>query len=1005
MSISLLRQLWQKPEVPPLAIIVIVFLLFFWPATLTGQLLVFSDSLIYSYPLRVVAFDAIRHGSLPLWTPAILSGYPLLSMAQLGLGYPMTWFYLLLPGYWAEQIYILIPYLLAPAFTYAYLRQVDCSRAASLLGGLSFTYGGMMAGGLAHNGMFTNAVMWLPLMLIAIERARTGCVPLCLLGVAGAYSMSVLTGIGQAFLYTGLIALAYAAFITFVVPPSGSQSLRERFRLHLYFLNAGLRTWRPLIACIGGMTLATGVAAFQILETLRAQRRSIRSELTYEVFSGGGFTPWQTVKAFFAPYHHLNWEATPTVNLLAGLLAVAAVVAALRAPSQQRRTFFWIGLGLFGWLLMLGDHTPLYRWAFHVPLFNRFRLPWRHVFEWSFAVSVLAAFGFDALQKWDRVQPVRRWGQTKVRPTFVVFSVSVVLAGIGWWLASGLKMAAGESLLKNGDSTQYITMSQPVWLAWKAGFALLALLAIRWYWQQQSTRFRASSLAWIIVSACCLEAFMLVSVWWYPYARHARYFQSVSAATQFLKSYPLNQYGERQRPGQHQAALHQNTQVADVPRRVSDDHLYRIYTSAVDYAPLNREMAGIFNLSALQGFQNAAGYEPLMLEKYNRAFEGRWSFHTPWFGAPTDPQILSPDWQVLDLLNTRYLIEFSTSKSRTIEKNGVLFAATDIPISLASGEAVVLTGSAAPADALSIVSAMANSNHLAQDQPVARIAFHTTDGRVIERELKAGRDTAEWAHERSDVKLNIKHNLAPVFDALPGDAQNSFPSNRYWTRIDLGEKVLVDRVEIANVASIASLAISKAALYDSSSRNTFMLSRRLPAHWQKIYDQDDVQIYENPRAMPRAWLVPHADAVSSDEAFRRIRGKSEMPFDPKLTVLLEAPPEKLAGLSPGNFSADAGVKITDYAPNHLIIETRADKPSVLVASEINYPGWEATIDGQRVNIYAVDYLLRGMILPAGEHHVEMRYTAPAARNGAVISGLSLLAMIGLLIKARRHLQA
>ncbi|HEX9002463.1 MAG TPA: YfhO family protein [Blastocatellia bacterium] len=962
----------ECPRSGALVVIAVVFLLFFWPATLTGQLLIFSDSLIYSYPLRVVAFDAIRHGSLPLWTPAILSGYPLLSMAQLGVGYPLTWFYLVFPGYWAEQIYVLVPYLLAPAFTYAYLRQIGGSRPASLLAGLSFTYGGMMAGGLAHNGMFTNAVMWLPLMLIVVERARTGRFALCLLGVAGAYSMSVLTGIGQAFLYTGLVALAYAAFISLVVPPDDSVSPPHGSV-------PKLRTWRPLIVCAGGMALAAGVAAFQILETLRAQRRSIRSELTYEVFSGGGFAPWQTVKAFFAPYHHLNWEATPTINLLAGLLAVVAIVAALRAPARHRRTFFWIGLALLGWLLMLGDHTPLYRLAYHVPVFNRFRLPWRHAFEWSFAVSVLAAFGLDALRKWDRLQPVYRQGQTEVRPTFsVALFVSLIVVGVGWWIASDLRMAAGEALLKNGDSTQYVTLTQPAWLAWKIGFALLALLTIGWCWQLRASRFRGALLALAVISACCLEAFMLVSVWWFPYARPSAYFQTVPAATQFLKERSL-------------------------------EHS-RIYTSAVDYSQLNREMTGMFNLSALYGFQNAAGYEPLMLEKYNRAFEGRWSFHTPWFGAPTDPQILSPRWQVLNLLNTRFLVEFSTAKTRSIEKDGVPFPAIDIAISLTSGASAPLTGSATAVDSLSIVSALANSNHLAQNETVAQIVIHTADGRRIQRELKAGRDTAEWAHERPDVKPNIKHKLAPVFDSLPGDAENgiqaNWAANRYWSRIELGDKVSVDRVEITNVAPIASLAISKAALYESSTRKAVLLTRRLPDHWQKVHDHDDVRIYENPHAMPRAWLTAQAEAVSSDEALRRIRGHTEpgmgeKTFDPKVTTLLEAPPEKLAGLNAMSFAAAAEARITNYTPNQLIIETKADKPSVLVASEINYPGWEATVDGRRTDIYAANYLLRGIILPAGEHRVEMRYLAPAARNGAVISGLSLLVMIGLLFTARR----
>ncbi|MGH9801352.1 MAG: hypothetical protein ACRD82_13375, partial [Blastocatellia bacterium] len=294
-----LSRFWQskkfKTEAMALLVVAVFFVLFFWPATLKGLLLVFSDSLVYSYPLRVVAFDAIRHGSLPLWTPTVLSGYPLLSMAQLGIAYPLTWFYLFLPGYWAEQVYVLAPYLLTPCFTYAYLRQIGRSRAAALLAGLSFTYGGMMVGGLGHNGMFTNAVMWLPLMLVAIERARTGRFELCLAGFAGAFSMSLLTGIGQAFLYSGLIAIGYAAFVSFVISPA-----EDNFKFEISDRSFALRPkakvqhLRPLLVCIGGVILAMGVAAFQILETLRAQRRSIRHELTYEIFSGGGFTPAQT---------------------------------------------------------------------------------------------------------------------------------------------------------------------------------------------------------------------------------------------------------------------------------------------------------------------------------------------------------------------------------------------------------------------------------------------------------------------------------------------------------------------------------------------------------------------------------------------------------------------------------------------------------------------------------------------------------------------------------------
>ncbi|MGE0883450.1 MAG: YfhO family protein [Blastocatellales bacterium] len=938
-----------KAEVPALLAIIAVFALFFWPATFNGQLLIFSDSLVYSYPLRAVAFDMLRHGTLPLWTPAVLSGYPLLSMAQLGLGYPLTWFYLPLPGYWAEQIYVLAPYLLSPIFNYFYLRQIDCSRAASLLGGLSFTYGGMMAGGLAHNGMFTNAVMWLPLMLIAIERSRTGRFGLCLIGVASAYSMSVLTGIGQAFLYVGLIAIAYSIFAGFV-------------------LSNG-RRWKPVLACFGGMTLAAGVAAFQILETMRAQRRSIRSELSYEVFSGGGFTFTQSLKALIAPYYHLNWEATPYIALLSGILAFAAMIAAFRSPTKHPRTFFWLLIAVFGWLLMMGDHTPLYRLAFHIPLFNRFRLPWRHTFEWSLAVGMLAAFGFDIVRNLFAVKTKTLKQQRWQLWAGLILLIGLIWLAIVWWQVSGLRLAAGEALMKDGESTQYITESQTSWIIFKLAFTALACLTLAWLWRLKDSRWRNAMLAMTVALACCLEAFMLVSVWWFPYARPSNYFRTDSAISQFLK------------------------------QRLNGNE--RIYTSAADYSALNKSLAGIHNLSALDGFQNSAGYEPLMLERYNQAFENRWSFFTPWFAAPTDAQLLSPQWRVLDILNARFLIEYSASVGKTIERDGFIFSSRDIALTISPKSTVILSGASGISDSLSIVSNLANSADLVQGSTVGRIKFHLTDGRIIERELKAGIDTAEWAHERPDVKATIKHGLPTVFERLPGDDQNSFPANRYRARIELGESATVDRIEIENVAERASLAINKAALVDSADHRASGLTQRLPDHWRKIYEHDGVLIFENQRVMPRVWLNASAEAVSQDEALRRIRGQSEKSFDPKQFALLEAPTDELSGLTGGELGQNDEAKIINYEPNRLLIETRTTKPVVLVVSEINYPGWEATVDGEQATVYAADYLLRGVILPAGNHKVEMRYTAPAARSGAMISILSLILIAGLWIKSAR----
>jgi len=54
-----------------------------------------------------------------------------------------------------------------------------------------------------------------------------------------------------------------------------------------------------------------------------------------------------------------------------------------------------------------------------------------------------------------------------------------------------------------------------------------------------------------------------------------------------------------------------------------------------------------------------------------------------------------------------------------------------------------------------------------------------------------------------------------------------------------------------------------------------------------------------------------------------------------------------------------------------------------------------TIDGQPTRIMLTDYVLRGVAIPSGKHRIEMRYRAPAARNGAIVSAISIFILLGL----------
>jgi uncharacterized membrane protein YfhO len=67
---------------------------------------------------------------------------------------------------------------------------------------------------------------------------------------------------------------------------------------------------------------------------------------------------------------------------------------------------------------------------------------------------------------------------------------------------------------------------------------------------------------------------------------------------------------------------------------------------------------------------------------------------------------------------------------------------------------------------------------------------------------------------------------------------------------------------------------------------------------------------------------------------------------------------------------------------------------LLVLTDIYYPGWKAFLDGRRVPLERVNYLLRGVAVPAGEHRVELRYEPTSFRLGWMISLATALALIG-----------
>lgn len=87
------------------------------------------------------------------------------------------------------------------------------------------------------------------------------------------------------------------------------------------------------------------------------------------------------------------------------------------------------------------------------------------------------------------------------------------------------------------------------------------------------------------------------------------------------------------------------------------------------------------------------------------------------------------------------------------------------------------------------------------------------------------------------------------------------------------------------------------------------------------------------------------------------------------------------------------VKITSYAPNQLSYDVMSDKGGVLVFSEIYYPGWTATVDGQPAELGRVNYVLRAMNIKPGKHQVTLRFFPASIKKTETVAYVSYAILI------------
>ncbi len=148
-----------------------------------------------------------------------------------------------------------------------------------------------------------------------------------------------------------------------------------------------------------------------------------------------------------------------------------------------------------------------------------------------------------------------------------------------------------------------------------------------------------------------------------------------------------------------------------------------------------------------------------------------------------------------------------------------------------------------------------------------------------------------------------------------------------------------------------------------------------------IINPDGFPLY-NPGALGNAWFVSHVKWV--DNADDEIASLAK--FNPANTAIIDKKfRAECAGVT-NDFDSTARITLTEYKPNYLNYSYKTSINQVAVFSEIYYPkGWDAFIDGKPAPYFRANYVLRAMVLPAGEHKLEFKFEPKGYSIGRKIS--------------------
>lgn len=889
-------------------------------------------------PNSILFGEALRSGDFAAWNPYALGGGPLGANPNAAVASPLSAPWWVLPGWLAPGYEKLLEIICGVGGMFLFLRRLRLSRAAAWLGGLVFVSSAFMV---AWTGWpQTRVACLIPALFWALERlaqrVRPREIALVSLPVAGMLFGGFPAIVG----YTMLTAASY---------------------LLVRVVAEHRAAWRPIVvrlaAAGAGVAAGLGLAAWQLVPWARFMASAYvegRTQNTNDHIPVDALLTAITPYAFGTtnPGYPPTWfgslqliDAESYVGAAAVVLVVTALAAAATARRLLPRGTWWLLVGAsLVWTIVVYFGGPLLEvLQGSSALFSEnFVGRARSVLGMLFAV--LAAVGFEAAlrRRRDTAEPAPSWPR---RLYGVTIWGGLAVAGVFLYHAGQAKAIEANAHRTSGpDHLTYLNSQVTI------GLALMIVAggctAWLWWWRPR-TRTRAVALrrARVLVAALLPLLIAGQALWW------VRSYYPRTDRNDFYPSNPTQQFlaanlGHQRYFGTDGAIFGSVDTTARL--RSFDGHAFldQSYAELAQSLPGEQFHIPATTITSDKEFAAGVAVNPVLDRAAVRYYVAPPEV-APFGQLQTDPS----DGTQIDLA-PGVTVSVPVRADGGLRGLGIapapaapatLAPATASPLGQAAADVASQKGSPTPVAAASPPS----SAHL-------QVTIRDSSGRVL--------------------ATGDRQASSRVGDQLQGDTP--------WFVPLAGEDIPAGTDLTAEITALGPTPLRVAG---ANGRPALTTVTSLDDGLRLVYARESV-IYERSRALDRAHWASSATVVTDPNQAVNLLAAGTLGPD---TVLLNAPGPATSGLP-------ASVNWATDGLNEMVVSVQAQGAGYLVLADAIQNGWKATVDDVDATIVPADHAFVAVAVPAGTHTIRFFYPEPFSGLGAWATGLTILALLGML---------